>query len=277
MATSSAPDTFREFEHAGWQRAAPVYEKEFSRLTSETGRPLLDAVGVGRGVRVLDVATGPGHIAEAAAQREARVIGLDFSSAMVAEARRRYPAIDFREGDAEALPFADESFDAVTMNFGLLHMGQPERAVREAWRVLVPGGRFGFTVWASPDQAVGLGIVLRAVQSYGNPNVPLPPGPPFFRYSDPAECERTLYGAGFKMPQVVQLPLVWRLDSPDALFESLLQGTVRMASLLRAQAHDALGAIRAAIAEGTRLYQRGSQFEVPMSAVLAWASRSEPS
>jgi SAM-dependent methyltransferase len=220
-------------------------------------------------VRVLDVATGPGHIAAAAAQRGARVVGLDFSSAMVAEAIQRYPPVDFREGDAEALPFSNGSFDAVTMNFGLLHVGQPERAVREAGRVLIPGGRFAFTVWATPDQAIGLGIVLHAVQAHGNVDVPLPPGPPFFRFSDPAECERVLYGAGFKMPQVVRLPLVWRLDSSDAVFESIFQGTVRMASLLKAQKPDALGAIRAAVAQAAEAYRRGGTLEIPMDAVLA--------
>ena len=59
---------------------------------------------------------------------------------MVAEARRRWPALTFREGDAEALPFESSSLDAVVMNFGLLHLARPDVALAEAFRVLRPAG-----------------------------------------------------------------------------------------------------------------------------------------
>src|SRR3989304_4379608 len=84
-----------------------------------------------------------------------RALGAALAPAMVAEARRRHPAVDFREGAAEDLPFPEASFDAVTMNFGLLHLARPERALVEAHRVVRPEGRFGFTVWARPDEAIG--------------------------------------------------------------------------------------------------------------------------
>jgi ubiquinone/menaquinone biosynthesis C-methylase UbiE len=265
------PSAFRAFEHAGWQSVAAQYNKEFGQLTSQTIEALLDAAQVRNGVKLLDIATGPGYVAGAAAQRGANALGVDFSSAMVAEAQRRFPNVDFREGDAEALPFPDENFDAVTMNFGLLHVGQPERAIREVHRILRPGSRFGFTVWANPNQTVGFDIVLRAVQAHGNLDVPLPPGPPFFRFSDPGECEHVLYEAGFETPIVVQLPLVWRLNSPDTVFEALYEGTVRTAGLLRAQTPDALNEIRTAITNAARAYQRGDILELPMPAILASA------
>src|SRR5207302_5786133 len=122
-------------------------------------------------------------VSAAAAARSADVTGLDFSSAMIAEARRRHPAIEFSEGDAEALPFDASAFDAVVMNFGLLHLARPDTAIAEAHRVLRPGGRYALTVWAPPEQAVGFGMTLRAIQEHGNPNVGLPEGPPFFRFS----------------------------------------------------------------------------------------------
>src|SRR5919201_3514129 len=96
---------FHDFEQAGWERAAEHYPNAFGDLTSQAAGPLLDAVAAGPGTRVLDVATGPGFVAAAAAARGAVVTGLDFSSAMIAEAQRWYPRITFREGDAEALPF----------------------------------------------------------------------------------------------------------------------------------------------------------------------------
>jgi ubiquinone/menaquinone biosynthesis C-methylase UbiE len=235
--------------------------------------PLLDAVKVTRGVHLLDVASGPGYVAAAAAKRGAEVIGVDFAPAMVAEARRRYPTVGFREGDAENLPFSEASFEAVTMNFGLLHLGRPERALMEAHRVLRPGGRFGFTVWARPEEAIGFQMVLRAVESYGTLDVPLPQGPHFFRFSDPEECRRSLLGAGFISPAVETIPLIWRLQSADALFESMFEGTVRTAGLLRAQSADAIHAIRKALRQAGMLYQKGDGVELPMPAVLAAAQK----
>jgi SAM-dependent methyltransferase len=275
MMTSQPVDSsaFRTFEHRGWEKISPQYHEAFGDLTTQAIEPLLQAVDVRRGMRVLDVATGPGYVATAAAQRGAHVVGVDFSAAMVAEARQRYPAVTFQEGDAEELPFPDNSFDAVVMNFGLLHLGRPEQALAEVHRVLRAGGKLGFTVWARPEEAVGFGMVLRAIQDHGSMNVPLPPGPPFFRFSDPAECCRVLLEVGFVAPQVVRVPQVWRLYSLDAVFESIQRSTVRTAGLLRAQTPEALQAIRAAIRDMAGSYQQGDTIELPMPAVLAAAPK----
>mgnify|MGYP003693770787 CR=1 FL=1 len=92
-------------------------------------------------------------------------MGIDFSPLMVEEARRRYESVAFSSswsGDAQRLPFEGNQFGAVVMNFGLLHLARPEVAISEAFRVLEPGGRYAFTVWGRPDEAVGFGVVLRA-------------------------------------------------------------------------------------------------------------------
>lgn len=266
-------DAFRAFEHAGWERIPERYHESFADLTTQAIGPLLDAVDVRYGVRLLDVATGPGYVAGAAAERGASVVGVDFSAAMVAQARRQYPTPEFREGDAEELPFPDGSFDAVVMNFGLLHLGRPDKALAEAHRVLRSDGRIAFTVWAKPEETIGFGIVLRAIQSHGNMNAPLPPGPPFFRFSEPRECSRVLLEAGFVAPAVTQVPQLWRLRSPDALFEIMLQSTVRTAGLLRGQTAHALDAIRADIREAVEAHCKGDKIELPMPAVLASAIR----
>ena len=257
---------FREFEHAGWEQLPKRYHGAFASLTVQAIVPLLDAVLAKRGTKLLDVASGPGYVANAAAERGASVVGTDFAAAMVAEASRRYPAIEFREGDAEELPFGDASFDAVTMNFGLLHLGRPERAIAEAYRVLRTGGRFGFTVWAKPEEARGFGIVLGAIQKHGNMNAPIPAGPPFFRFSDAEECRRALTEAGFAKPDVRSVPQTWRLDSPEALWEFMSGSTVRTGALLRAQSPQALAAIRAEVIASSRR-------ELPMPAMLASATK----
>jgi ubiquinone/menaquinone biosynthesis C-methylase UbiE len=241
------PSPFHAFERAGWESIPRTYQDGFGTLTTQAIGPLLDAAEVGPGVRLLDVATGPGYVAGAAAARGALVVGVDFSAPMLAEARRHHPAIDFRVGDAAALPFPDASFDRVVMSFGLLHLDRPDEALAEAHRVLHPGGRLAFTVWAKPEAAVGFGIVLDAIRRHGRLDVPLPPGPPFFRFSDPEECRRVLLRVGFEAPVVRAVPQVWQLGSLDALFDIMRHGTVRTAGLLRAQTPEAQDAIRAEI------------------------------
>jgi len=265
------PDSFRQFEHSGWQNIPQQYHQAFGELTAQSIAPLLDAAAVKKGTKLVDIATGPGYVAAAAAKRGATVIGVDFSTAMVAEAQRRNPDIEFREGDAEQLPFGNDLFDAAVVNFGILHLARPDQALAEACRVLCPGGRFGFTVWAKPEKALGFGIVLGAIAKYGNLNVPLPEGPPFFRFSEPDECIRSLFAAGFQSPKVVKVSQVWRLPSVDSLFESMKDSTVRTAGLLRAQKPEVLEQIRDAMRDESKQHQKGGAVELPMPAILSSA------
>jgi ubiquinone/menaquinone biosynthesis C-methylase UbiE len=265
------PHSFREFEHSGWQDIPRQYHQAFGELTTQSIEPLLDAAGVKAGTRVIDIASGPGYVAAAAARRGATVIGVDFSAAMVAEARGRNPEIEFREGDAEQLPFGDALFDAAVMNFGILHLARPDHALVEACRVLRPGGRFSFTVWAKPEETVGFQIVLASIAKHGDPNVPLPEGPPFFRFSEPDECVRSFYDAGFESPKVSKVPQTWRLPAVESLFEFMKGSTVRTAGLLRGQTGEALEKIRVAMREELKNYQTGEAIELPMPAILAAA------
>lgn len=270
---SADSDAFRDFEHAGWESNVSEYEAAFARLTSQAVAPLLDAAFVRHGIRLLDVATGPGYVAAVAAARGARVMGIDFSAPMVARARSANPAVEFQEGDAEALAFSDGTFDAVVMNFGILHLARPEKAMAEAARVLRPEGRFAFTVWAKSDEAVGFGIILNAIQSHGNPAVQLPQGPPFFRFSDPAECDRVLREAGFVDVSVRRVPQIWRFEAPGDLFDAIYNGGVRMKAVLRAQSGEALQAIRTAAHEATKNYFQNGIIEIPMPSILASGSK----
>jgi SAM-dependent methyltransferase len=264
---------FHDFEQAGWQRAAEHYDDAFGTLTIQAAGSLLDAVHAAAGTRLLDVATGPGLVAAAAAARGAEVVGLDFSPAMIAGARRRHPALTFRDGDAETLPFENATFDAVVMNFGMLHLARPEAAMAEAHRVLRSGGRYAFTVWGAPELAIGFGLVVRAVEKFGRADVGLPEGPPFFQFSDAAACRQTLESAGYSGIDVRLLPLTWRLPSADAMFAAVSSGGVRTAAVLRAQTPEALAAIRDAVRHGVEAYAEGGAYEMPMVAVLASAAK----
>ena len=129
-----------------FDRIAPVYDAMNRAMTAgldrrwrrETARTV-----VSPGDRVLDVCCGTGDLAIAARHAGGVVTGLDFSERMLARARTKSDEIEWVEGDALALPFADGSFDAVTVGFGVRNLDDLERGVGELRRVLRPGGRLG--------------------------------------------------------------------------------------------------------------------------------------
>ena len=264
---------FHEFERAGWERVAGDYHRYFAALTTRFIEPLLDAGGVKAGCRVLDVATGPGYVAAAAADRGAEVSGIDFAEAAVAVARQQYPDIAFQTASAEELPFPDSHFDVVLMNFGLLHLARPERALAEAHRVLCPGGRIAFTVWGDPQVCTGFKIILDAIAEHGNMDVPLPEGPPFFRFSDPTESKHVLVEAGFCKPEVQVIDTKWTVPHADTLYETFLHGAVRTGALLQAQSPEAQAAIRQAARDGVMAFCDAGNILLPMAAVLSSAQK----
>ncbi|MDH5394597.1 MAG: class I SAM-dependent methyltransferase [Gammaproteobacteria bacterium] len=102
---------------------------------------------------VLDVATGTGGSARLAATKGCRVIGLDYSEVLIKAARTlaldRHLNIQFDVGDAQQLPYADQSFDAVMSTFGVMFAAKPELVASELARVCKPGGRLALAVWHS--------------------------------------------------------------------------------------------------------------------------------
>lgn len=125
-------------------------------------RQLVRAVHAGNPRDVLDVATGSGDVAFALADQlgpNARITGMDFCPPMLDAAEdkkhaagERYAKVTFQPGDGLALPAADESFDAVTISFGLRNMADRHRSLTEMWRVLRPGGRVFVLEFSQPQR-----------------------------------------------------------------------------------------------------------------------------
>lgn len=141
----------------GWEEAGVAWGSraaDWAYLFEPYARPANEAVlgrcGVGPGTRLLDVGCGSGYALRMAADRGARVSGLDASESLVAIARARTPEADLRAGDMFDLPWEDAGFDVVT-SFNSIWAGCDE-AVAEAARVLVPGGWFGMTFWGPPKR-----------------------------------------------------------------------------------------------------------------------------
>jgi SAM-dependent methyltransferase len=275
IAHAHATEAFRAAEHSGWQAKVETYDRLWSPLTTELGERLLDAAGADSSSHVLDVACGPGRVTAAAAARCARAVGVDFSDRMVDHAKRLFPRLDVRLGDAEALPIGDESFDVVVVNFGVLHFSRPDYAMVEAHRVLKPGGRLAFTLWAGPADHAGMRIMFDAVEAHGRVDAPLPEGPPQFLFTEPRACTTLLTTAGFDRPSISHglVRRTWRLPAPDGLFDAYADGAVRIALLLAAQAPTALAAIRSAVSEACRAHMIGGELHIPVGATIVTALR----
>ncbi|HKP02948.1 MAG TPA: methyltransferase domain-containing protein [Chthoniobacterales bacterium] len=267
---------FTEFEHEGWERVANKYDSVWSSSTRQFIPPLLDAADVSANLSLLDVGCGPGYVSAAAAERGAIPTGLDFSREMIAIAKKMFPRIQFQEGDAQNLPFADGSFDRVVANFALLHLADPERAFAEACRVLKPGGKFGFSTWAHLTENPFVKLVDDAIQAHATLDVDLPPGPPYYLFASRDEFREALARAGFDGDSMTFKvhTIEWKIPSARFLFEAELNAGVRTAGLLARQSPEQLRAIQSAIEEAVRPYAKSDGFAIPKAAYLVAARKT---
>ena len=271
------PDAFNAFEARGWEDKAAGYDRFFAGITGQFVEPLLDAASVGRGTRMLDLATGPGYAAARGAERGAPVVGVDVAKAMVALAARLHPGLDFRQADVHELPFELGSFDAVVGNFLILHLGRPEQAMAGFVSMLRPGGRLALTAWDVPERARFLGVFLDAVAEAGaTPPEDLPTGPDFFRFSVDEEFDALLRDHGLENRTVRTVAFTHRVATPDELWKGLLGGTVRTSALIERQPDETRQRIRDSFDRLVREYQREHVLELPVSAKLASGRKPDP-
>jgi ubiquinone/menaquinone biosynthesis C-methylase UbiE len=154
--------------------AAERYEAAFvPALFAEWAPVLVDAAGVQPGQAVLDVACGTGVVAREASKRlggAGSVVGLDLNEAMLIVARRIRPDIEWRQGDAMALPFEPATFDVVLCQAALMFVPDPEQAIREMARVVKSTGTVAIQVWASRDVQSGFKPFYEVVARHAGPD-----------------------------------------------------------------------------------------------------------
>jgi len=271
-AMESDPHGIRAFEHASWQRVAADYGDTFAAATRGFIEPLLDAACVAAQMRVLDVCCGPGLVAGAAIGRGARAAGVDFSGAMLALARAAQPRVTFSQGDAEALPCPDASFDAVVANFGVHHVPHPTAALAEMHRVLVSGGRAAFTTWPRPDRNIPWQLLFDAIRAHGALDAAKTP-PPSGSINSEESCRAALVNAGFREADARLVQCAWMVTSVHDVLAAFRNGTARTAALIEAQGAAVLPAIAAHMAERAERYRRGDTLHLPIAAIVAWGSK----
>lgn len=268
---------FEAMERAGWSDPAIArgYADGFARATCFVARRLADEVGAKRGTRVLDLCSGHGVVAAELSARGASVTGLDFSPAMIALARDAAPEARFVQGDAMALEFEGDSFDAVTIGFGVPHFPDPARGLSEAARVLKPGGRIAFSVWRGKGSNGAFGWLFDAVARLGDPAVTLPSGPDAHALADHAVAASMVSDAGFVDVRSADMDTALHVSRPEALFDTFDRGAVRAASLLAGQKGTQRAAIRSDLARRTRTHgtRHDDGYLVPAPSVLVSATR----
>ena len=164
---------------AVWSSGGAAYD-EVSRGILDAIEHAINRLRPAAGMRILDVATGTGWTARRLAERGFDVTGVDFAPEMLAAARERAAAgglqVPFLEGDAEALPFEDGSFDAVISTFGVMFAQRPEDAAAELARVCRPGGRLVLAVWTPEGNVFEM---FRIIKRYMLAPEGTPPPSPF--------------------------------------------------------------------------------------------------
>lgn len=257
-------DAFKARAKAMWM--AGDYA-EFATLMAPGARRIVDEWRIAPGSRVLDVACGAGQAALHAARAGAIVTGLDFAPSLLERARRDASAeglsVRFDEGDAEALPYADASFDVVISLIGVMFAPRPERAGAELLRVCRPGGRVLLSSW-TPEGMVG------ELFRWSWEHAPPPPGvPPPVQWGDEAFVRRLL-GPGLRSMAFRRAPLAgWTFpfEPPGvaAFFERLF-GPVQRAFAAAGPAREA-GA-RAGLEDIFRRYNVGPPGVTTLNAEL---------
>jgi SAM-dependent methyltransferase len=153
-------DQFKQGQKDGWKNFAPL-----EAVTTPAAARLVRFAGVTTGMRVLDVGCGTGVAAITAARMGAQVKAIDLTPQLLERARENGAVaevnVEWREGDAEELPFGDLEFDIVLSQFAHIFAPRPEVALKEMLRVLRPGGTIAFATWP-PESLVGRTQAVRA-------------------------------------------------------------------------------------------------------------------
>lgn len=198
------PALQRRIQRYGWDRAAPYYDTGWQKQLWPAQQKLLDWAAIRPGENVLDISCGTGLVTLPAADSAApggTVHAIDLSEGMIEEARGRameagLDNIAFRAMDAESLDFPDLTFDVVICSLGLMYFPDPEKALRQMYRVLAPGGRAAALVWGRRNRcgwAEIFPIVDRCVKSDVCPL--------FFRLGTGSTLTAGLESAGFEAVQ----------------------------------------------------------------------------
>jgi ubiquinone/menaquinone biosynthesis C-methylase UbiE len=264
----------RRVQRYGWDLAATAYEPLWRGQLEPAQAAMLALARLAPGERVLDVACGTGLLslpAAAAVGPGGRVVGIDLSAGMVAEARARAAAVAhdaplrFERMDAEAITLDEQGFDVALCALGLMYMPDPEQAVREMLRLLRPGGRLLLLVWGEAARC-GWSSVFRIIDEEIEGDV----CPLFFRLSAPGALRRCCTEAGCEAGTEYRLATIMHHASADEACDAALVGGPVALAWSRFDG-DARRRVRLRYLESIEPWRSGSRYALPASFVIAEA------
>ena len=153
---------------------------------------------------------------------------------MIEVAKSKYPDTQFLEGNAENLEFKNESFDYIIINFGVLHVGDPQKCFQECYRVLKKGGRLFFSLWLPSAESKGMEILYAAVSQFVDTSL-IPEGPDFFKYTDKDIALSELSKTGFTEVSSKIVNTHWKIKDPLDFYNAYTKGGARLGSLIDLQ------------------------------------------
>jgi ubiquinone/menaquinone biosynthesis C-methylase UbiE len=194
------PDLQRRVQRYGWDKASSHYERYWQEQLSPAHNQLFKSLDILPGMKILDVACGSGQLTFSVAEKtgdSGMVTGTDLSDKMIAlgamNAKSKNASnVFFKQMDAEALEFEDNSFDMVFSSLGLMYFPDPAKSLREMFRVLKPGGQCGLAVWGERKNC-GWADVFEIVDKRVVSEV----CPMFFQYGNEVLLTKTLESVGF--------------------------------------------------------------------------------
>jgi SAM-dependent methyltransferase len=228
--------------------------------TASTAPRLVRFAGITPGARVLDVACGTGVVGLTAARLGAKVTGVDLTPELVARAKENASIMNldvaFKEGDAEALPVADASFDVVVSQFGHMFAPRPDMATKEMLRALKPGGTIAFSTWP-PELFVG--HMFAIVGKYAPPPPPGVSPPP--QWGDPAIVRERLGDAVRDVRFARDAMHIYMLSVAHfrMFMERNLGPLARLAAALAASAPEKLAVLRGELEQAAAPYFENNQ------------------
>ncbi len=216
-----------------------TYDATEARLTAPVSERMVDLAGLRPGMRVLDLATGRGEPAIAAAHRvgpSGSVLGVELSASMLEMARERAARaglsnLELRVGNAESLEGVPTAhFHATLVRWGLMYMESPVAALFAARRAMVPRGVLVAAVWAEPERVSYYTLPRRVLEKYRRPSPIDPESPGTFRYADRERLHRDFRSAGFTIEHVeeMEIPVMEAATGPELVAWTRAFGLTRL-------------------------------------------------
>lgn len=268
-------------QRASWNKFAPGWKK-WDELTMEFlaphGAAIIDHLNPGGTQAVLDVAAGTGEpgLSIALKLSGGTVTITDLSEGMLQVAREKAAAagasnVEFQEADVTALPFGDNTFDAVSCRLGYMFFPDMAEATREMARVLKPGGRMATTVWGAPEKNYWVTCMVQNISRHIEMPTPPPGAPGMFRCARPGLMSELFEATGLKDVSESEVPGTLGLSGPEEYWEMMTEIAAPFVAALSSADEDTVSRVKADVlaAMGER-HPRGN---IPTSGVVVRATK----